>query len=281
MPTDELFESIRLARFNELRERQTLRHLAEESLEIGEGIVTYARGVDWISHATMIGFNRDVPEEELDRFEAFLVERGKNPKIDITNFATEPLLASLAKRHFVLKHFESVLIRRLHKGDDPFARMSHPVPKGLEIVRVDPADDAMCREHALLVMKGFMPEPIPEEQIAIGIRSIVHPRASGFMACIDGEPAGACGMEIFEHEGMRAASLWGAVVAEPFRRRGIQQAMLAHRMAYGLERGCDVSTIESKPGIATERNAARMGFSLGYVRVCLEKMEPGGQASEA
>ncbi len=281
MPADKPFEALQIARFNELRERQALHDLAEESLEIGEGVVTYARGVDWISHATMIGFNRDVPEEELDRFEAFLVERGKNPKIDITNFATEPFLASLAKRHFVIKHFENVHIRRLHKGEDPFASMSHPVTKGLEIVRTDPNDHAMCRAHAALVMKGFMPEPIPEEEITIAVRSIVHPRAAGFMALIDGEPAGACGMEIFEHEGMRTAALWGAVVAEPFRRRGIQQAMLAHRMAYGLERGCDVSTIESKPGIATERNVARMGFSLGYVRVCMEKMEPGSHASKA
>ncbi len=281
MPAEKPIEIFRLARFNEIRHREVTRDLAEESIDIGEGIVTCCKGVDWINCATMIGLHRDVPEEELDRFEVFLVERGENPKIEITNFATEPFLASLAKRHFVIKEFENVLIRRLHKGEDPFASMSHPIAEGLKIIRVDRNDDAMCREHAVLVMKGFMPEPIPEEQIAIGIRSIVHPRAAGFIALVDGEPAGACGMELFEHDGMRTASLWGATVAEPFRRRGIQQAMLAHRMAYGLERGCDISTIESRPGIATERNAARMGFSLGYVRVCMEKMEPGARASKA
>ncbi|MDQ7014026.1 MAG: GNAT family N-acetyltransferase [Planctomycetota bacterium] len=202
-----------------------------------------------MNRATMVGFGRDVPEE-LDRFATFLAERGENPKIEITNFATEPFLASLAKRHFVIKEFENVLLRRLHKGEDPFASMSRPPAEGLKIIRVDPNDDAMCCEHAILVMKGFMPEPIPEEHIAIWIRSIVHPRGAGFLALIDGEPAGACGMELFEHGGMRSAALWGAVVAEPFRRRGLQQAMLAHRMAFGLERGCDVSTIESEQGVA-------------------------------
>lgn len=271
MPADQSLEMIRIARFNEMRQREALRELAEESLEIGAGVVTYARGVDWICHATMMGFNDEVSEEDIIRFETFLAERGVTPKIEITNFATEGFLTSLANRRFVVTQFENVFVRRMHAVEDPFGSMCHPLPEGLEIVRVDPSDDAMCREHAVLVMKGFMPEPIPEEQIAIGIRSIVHPRASGFMALIDGEPAGACGMEVSEYDGMRAASLWGAVVAEPFRRRGIQQAMLAHRMAYGLERGCDLAMIESKPGIATERNAVRMGFSLGYVRVCLAK----------
>ena len=264
-------EAVTAARCNEARQMHALRDLAAESIDLAGGVVTFSPGVDWINHATMLGFAVDVDEHDLDTFEAFLTERGAPPKLEMTTFATEGFLASLAARNYAVEQFENVLNRPLRAGEDPFAQITHALPRGLEIVRTDPADADACREHAILVCSGFMPEPIPEAHIDISIRAIVHPRSAGFLARIDGIPVGGCGMEIFEHEGRRAAALWGAAVVEPFRRRGIQQAMLAHRMAHALAHGCEFASIESKPGIATERNAARMGFSLGYVRVCMTK----------
>ena len=270
---------IEVATINENRQRIALGELARETMAVAGGVASFSPGVDWINHATMLGFNTDVEESDIDAFEAFFTDRGATPKLEITTFATESFLASLAARHYIIEELEHVFVRRLDPGEDPFATMTHPPAEGLEIVPTDPGDAQACRRHAILVMSGFMPEPIPEEHIEMGIRSILHPRSSGFTALIDGEPVGACGMEIFEHEGRRAASLWGASVAEPYRGRGVQQAMLAHRMAHALDRGCKLALIESKPGIATERNVARMGFTLGYARVCMAKKVPAGEAT--
>lgn len=267
-------EPLRIAEINETRQMHALRDLAEQSLDVAGGTVCFSPGIDWINHAVGVGLNTDVADTDLDAIETFLRDRGVTPKIEFTTFATEPFLASLASRHYYTEHFENVLVRPLHAGEDPFATLTRPRTPGLEIIRTDPADEVALREHARLVMSGFMPEPIPEEHIRMCIDSIVHPRSTGFTAILDGTPVAACGMEIFEHQGQRIASLWGAAVAEPARRRGIQQAMLAHRIAHALDHDCIAALIESKPGIATERNAARMGFALGYVRVCMAKRQP-------
>lgn len=54
-----------------------------------------------------------------------------------------------------------------------------------------------------------------------------------------------------------------------FRRRGIQQALIAARLQACVDAGCELACIHSSPGIGTERNAARMGFALAYTKVTL------------
>lgn len=266
-------EPIHAARVNENRQAVATRALADDSMPIAGGIASYGEGVGWINHATLVGLGEDVPDAELDKMEAFYRERCQTPKIEITTFATEAFLAQLAARRYVIEHFENVLTRPLGAGDDPFAAIPGGLPPDLEISRTDTSGDAACRRHAILVSSGFMPTPIPEPHIGMAIRSIRHPRSVGFMAHVGEEPAGACGMEIFEHEGIRTCALWGTTVLEPFRRRGIQRALIAHRLSFAIERGCELAFIESKPGISTERNAARLGFELGYVRVCMAQAE--------
>lgn len=281
MPLPPALPPIKVATMNENRQRVALSELAHETRSVAGGVVTFSPGIEWINHATMLGFNTDVDEADIDAFEAFLTERGVIPKLEMTTFATESFLASLAARSYIIKEMEHVFARRLQPGEDVLAAMPFPQAEGLEIVPTDPSDAESCRRHAILVMSGFMPQPIPEEHIEMSIRAINHPRSSGFIALIDGEPVGACGMEIFEHGGIKAASLWGAAVSEPFRGRGVQQAMLAHRMAHARDHGCELALIESKPGIATERNVARMGFTLGYARVCMAKKVADGEAAVA
>ena len=262
-------EPIRAAEINERRQAAATREMADEAIDIGPGVATASPGVAWINHATMVGFGVDVPDSDLDRLEAFYRDRGLPPKLECTTFATAGFLQQLAARGYAVEHFEHVFTRPLAPGDDPGAGASHAPPPGLEIIPTDPTDDAACRVHAVLMCRGSIPEPIPEPQIEMCVRSLRNPRALGFIATLGGEPIAGGGMEVFEHDARRVCSLWGVTVAEPHRRRGVQQALIARRLAAGIERGCVAAFIESKPGIATERNAARLGFSLAYARVAM------------
>ena len=69
-------------------------------------------------------------------------------------------------------------------------------------------------------------------------------------------------------------SLFGASVLPAFRRRGIQQALISARLQTALSLGADLASITSHPGIPTERNAARLGFQLAYVRAVMVKRGP-------
>jgi len=70
-------------------------------------------------------------------------------------------------------------------------------------------------------------------------------------------------------------SLFGTSVLPRFRRRGIQQALMAVRLERALELGSELSDITSHPGIPTERNAGRLGYRLAFVRPVLVKRAPG------
>jgi GNAT superfamily N-acetyltransferase len=267
-------EDRQIGAMNEQRQAQAIRDLADESVPIGGGFATFSPGVPWINHATCVGFGVDVGEAELDRMEAFYGERGVTPKIELTTFATESFLGALARRGYTTENFENVLARPLDPAEDPFGAMTHPRDPAVEIRRTDPADAGACRAHAVVVTREFCAGEVPEEHIAMAERALRHPRSVGFTAWVGGELVAGSGMEIFASGGERICSLWGTGVREPYRRRGIQQSLIARRLAWAVEQGCSAAIIESKPGVATERNAAHMGFALAYVRVCMAKGPP-------
>jgi predicted acetyltransferase len=70
------------------------------------------------------------------------------------------------------------------------------------------------------------------------------------------------------------AQLAGAATAPAHRRRGIQSALLATRLADATAAGCDVAVITTQPGSKSQRNAQRAGFDLLYTRAVLVR-QPG------
>ena len=49
----------------------------------------------------------------------------------------------------------------------------------------------------------------------------------------------------------------------------VQAALIARRLEHARDQGCELVTIGSRPGIATERNAARLGFYVAYTKVIM------------
>ena len=91
------------------------------------------------------------------------------------------------------------------------------------------------------------------------------------LAEADGEIIGAGKADVTEVVG----GLFGLSVLPAWRRRGVQQALIVARLEALRERGCRWATISSEPGVATERNARRMGFELAYTKVDLRQLGGG------
>jgi GNAT superfamily N-acetyltransferase len=94
-------------------------------------------------------------------------------------------------------------------------------------------------------------------------------RTTCYLAWIDGEAAGAGTLSI--HDGL--AELFGASTRLAFRNQGAQSALLASRLAEAQRLGCDLATIHTEPGSASQRNVERLGFRLAYTKVHLVKAE--------
>ncbi len=274
MPTK--LDSTAIMRINERRQMMVLGELADEHeaipAEFGGGVMAFKEGVHWLTGAIGCGIDAPLASEGAKRVVEYVTKRGGRPRIDLTDESGKDAYKVVADAGLMLEHAERVLSR------DLALPVKMPVVEGLTLERLDPSSNEQLQRHARHTMNGFT-EPgrvATDGEIEAAIRSQQHPRSRGFFAYVDSELAGTCGMEVVtiepspDHGPMKIASLWGAVVGEGFRRRGIQQALIAHRLLQGQAEGCSAAVIECQPGIPTERNSGRLGFTLAYTRLAFK-----------
>ena len=263
-------DPLRCLRLNEGRQAQAIADLADEHLPLGAGTLGFMQGTDWICKAVGVDLDAPLGDEEVAQIADWFRSRGVPPVLEVTAYAATSTLSAAARAGFALQEVEHVLAR-------PTAALPVELPDGYVIAPLDPEDDAAMRRHAEIVCGGFVPagHAVPEPVLESAMRSQRHPHARGvFVRDPQGEAVAASGMEITELDpgdgATRLLALWGTTVLPDHRRRGLQQALIAHRLRVGARAGAELAVIESRPGIPTERNAARMGFSLGYTRFVLK-----------
>jgi GNAT superfamily N-acetyltransferase len=86
-----------------------------------------------------------------------------------------------------------------------------------------------------------------------------------FLAFVDCVAAG--GASAFAFGGV--AGMFGASTLPKFRGRGVQTALLAARLRWAVQHGCDLAKGITLPGSASDRNHERLGFRVAYTRTKL------------
>lgn len=264
-----------IARLEEARQAQGMREVAREWRAWGGGAMCRSEPGNWINQVAGAGFAGPVTREQVAEMVAYYTERGIEPRVEVAPFADPSLVNLCAEAGFVVRVFESVFFREVAAGE--VARGVVEPPAGLRVERVDVRDAAAVRRFCEVAMSGFYPPGMTptEDEIATVERSARHPRTVCVMGWMGNEPAAAGAMEVAEIEGVRVSGLFGLSVRPEFRRRGIQQALIAARLNIAAEAGARVAMISSRPGVATERNVRRMGFQVAYTKVILVKPGEG------
>ncbi len=240
--------------------------LSTSSLPIGGGLAAYSGPGSYANRACAMGLDGPVSSGDVATMVDFFESRGEESKIEICPFTHESLVHAVGEYGFVVKHFVNVLAMPLSASS--FADIA--VPDGIVIERLDRADPVMVRTFAETNERGFAPEGEEVSELVIGltIKSLLLPTNDSFMARTpSGEIVGVAGSE--SSDGLTV--LYGATVVPQWRRRGIQRALMLARLASGVARGSDLACVVSSPGISTERNAVRLGFSMAYTRVALRR----------
>lgn len=268
-------EPIAVARLEEARQARAISEIALVSRPFAGGALCFSAPGSWSNTAVGVGLERPLADADLDELVNFYVERAVEPRIELCPFVDPALLSLLAARGFTLRSLENCLARPLEGETDPRAGMTGPRPGGIELTPVDTNDPREVQAYARFTAAGFAPPgaPVDETMIELCRRSVLHPRSHCLIArsTADAALVAVGGMEICAD----VAALWGVVVREDWRRRGVQQALLAERIRLGRSLGARVATIGSKPGMPTERNAMRMGFHVAYTRFALAQAGPG------
>jgi GNAT superfamily N-acetyltransferase len=263
-----------LARRLEAIQAEATRDLAAESEPVAGGWMAANGQGSYLNKAAGLGFDAEPSAADLERVERFFASRGIEPRIELTAFAPVGFLRRIAEAGFVLQEFEHTLVLPVNEHLAGLEqRLPAGTPRGVRVQPLDPSDAAQVRTFVVTSASGFLPQgtPVPDIYLSTGTKAATAPDHHGFLAFVGDQVAGAAGSS---YRG-GVMSLFGTSVLPSFRRRGIQQALIAARLGRALSLGADLASITSHPGIPTERNAARLGFQLAYVRAVMVKRGPG------
>ena len=261
-----------IAQLEEHRQAQLLAEVAPLVRPFAGGVMGFHEPGSWQNQASGVGLAGPVSLDEIDALIEFYASRAVEPRLELSPFADDTLIAGLGSRGFVIREFEHVLARELPAGEPLEAALPFGRTAGLDVRALDKADARLLERAVEVSLRGFYPnEAIPQAMFEACVRTSLLPSVLTLLAWVDGELAAAGSV----HLGERVASLMGVSTEPRFRRRGIQQALIVERLAAARAHGCVLATIGSRPGIPTERNAMRLGFAMAYTKVIVVRPGPG------
>lgn len=222
-----------------------------ETFPLAGGIGVLCGPGMYINRVLGAGLERGLANDEWDRLEQRSGAVGVDASIEITVHSHADVRARASARGYVLEEVNSALVH------DARAAMPTARDSGFEIVpanggllpawqeasaqgfgALDPArrrvSDAFARAAAVVDGDRFVIVLDPDDQ---------RPLATASMSVRDG-----------------VATLGGMSTVPAERGRGVQSALIRHRIRVARELGCDLVASTAAPGSQSERNLIRHGF---------------------
>ena len=241
---------------------------------VGGGVATYSGEGSPLNKVAGLGFEGPVTEAQLAEVERLYADRHTPVQVELSCLADPSVGTTLTSRGYELVGFENVLGRELSTE----GLISYVMPPDVAITVSDDQDFATWLD---IVVEGFATpdgqgvpshESFPKDTLERIMSDMAQ--AEGFvryLAVREGEPAGGGSMRLSGG----IAQLCGAATLPEHRRRGVQTALLARRLADAANAGCDVAVVTTQPGSKSQENVQRRGFELLYTRAILVR-EPVG-----
>lgn len=234
--------------------------------EIGAGLAVFAGAGSPLNKIAGLGFGGVPADADLTAVERVFAAGGVPVQVELSALADPRVTAALARRGYALVGFENVLGRAL-----PVPPARAPAQVEISIVHGDDGlwSDVVLDAFAAPDQQGLAShEPFARDVLEQTLRDLAA--SAAFTRCLarwDGGPAGGAGLRT----GDGIAQLCGAGTLPAFRRRGIQTALTAWRLADAHAKGCDIAVLTTQPGSKSQENAQRQGFDILYTRAALSR----------
>ena len=200
----------------------------------------------------------------LDVIERFFFERGAATVHEVSPFAGVAAMELLCNRGYRPVEISNVMYRPVEA----------PAPANLPDVRAHVAGLAETSVWADVLARAWSSEHPELAELLAGHGAIAAACKDSvpFLAEYRGQPGAAGSLCLHEGVGL----LGGAATVPELRRRGLQTALIAARMQYAMDHGCDLLMVAVEPGSNSQRNAERNGFRVAYTRTKwrLDKPKP-------
>lgn len=229
------------------------------------GLAVYAGPGSPVGKVIGLGFDCALDAVEIASVERAWDERGEAVRVELSTRADGSVAPALTARGYRLTMFEDVLGMMLPRV---------PVAGVAADIRIEELPTDEYRPWIDAALEGFLApdgsapnEELPPRDVLERIMGDVAqtPGFRRYVARLDGEVAGAATLRLDDG----VAQLSGAATRPAFRRRGVQSALLARRLADAAAAGCDVSVVVTQPGSTSQANAIRQGFAVLYSRAVL------------
>jgi GNAT superfamily N-acetyltransferase len=226
-------------------------------IEVAGAYAMYDGAKSPVTQTFGLGLFAKVTAADLEAIEAFYRQRGAPVFHEVSPLADLGLLALLNERGYHPVEFTSVMFRPT-RGGVPLA-----APRDARMqARLIRADEQEL--WAQTAAQGWSELTELADSILDLMRvCAARPEGLAFLAELDGQPVAAGLMSMSEG----VALLAGASTIPAGRRQGAQLALLASRLRYAAEHGCELAMMCTQPGSASQRNAERQGFRIAYTRI--------------
>lgn len=225
--------------------------------EIAGTFAMYDGRTSPITQTFGMGMFQPLTAKELDQVEQFFLERRAAVCHEVSPLADPSVLALFQERGYRPIEFTSILYRPISSDT------ALPVAIN-EKISVRLAEAGEQQEWAEVAFQGWS-ELGEHADFMKDLGQVNAKRGNGlaFFAELEGRPIATGLMSISDG----VALLAGASTIPEGRKQGAQLALLAKRLQYAAEQGCDIAMMGALPGSASQRNAERRGFRIAYTRI--------------
>lgn len=253
--------------------RQRLGDAQVVIVPVSGGVAVFVEPGSPFNKIAGLGFEGVPDEALLDEIEREFGARGAPIQMELSSLG-DPAIAKLAtRRGYELIGFENVLGLSL----SPDTAAPGP-PAGPDTIAIRPVAADQNRTWLDTVATGSLHpdafdgpashEAFDREALERVFTDTMAARSfERYLAWHAGEIAGGASLRVSDG----VAQLCGAATLPAHRRRGVQSALLSHRLASAAERGCDIAVVTTQPGSKSQENVQRFGFALLYTRAILVK----------
>jgi GNAT superfamily N-acetyltransferase len=213
-------------------------------------------GVDSpLTQTFALGMSEPASDAVLAEVEKFFRKHKAAVQHEVCPLAGVALSKSLAERGYVPFEMSSVLFLEIEGRRNPAALHSE-----LTARTAKPGD---AEAYARAAGEGWREAGDVAALISDMARMMLAARGYvGFMVEKQGQVVATAGLVVNDGVALFA----GASTVSEARGQGAQQLLLAARLQYAAQAGCDLAMIVTEPGSGSQRNAERSGFRIGYTR---------------
>lgn len=201
-----------------------------------------------------LGLFEELTATAMEEIEYFFLKRGASVQHEISPFAGTATLSFLCARGYRPIEISSVLYRPIE----------NPAPSNQANIKVRVTGPQESQIWNDVSARGWSHDHPELKDFLLQFSAITSARENSvnFLAEIDGKP-GAAGVLSIDNG---VALFGGAATVPELRRLGLQAALLADRMRYAFDHGCDLAMMVAEAGSGSQHNAERKGFRIAYTR---------------